>query len=73
MNMGSPFLVNNANASFSLPGDQRPIPPGPEVDADRETRSDVRIHFMRMMEAHDRIRARLLGSSHAESYAISGD
>ena len=38
-----------------------------------DLRSVVQRRFMRMMEAHDRMRARVLGSSETSSYSVSGD
>jgi hypothetical protein len=63
-----------ASATAVSPGTTKSEPTvQPHSDETTDPRSDLQLHFMRMMEAHDRVRARLLGSSHGESYAVLGD
>ncbi len=71
MNIGSPFLASSTLGSFST--SEPTIQPRPPVDEATDTKSELHIHFMRMMEAHDRVRAKLLESSHDKSYAVWGD
>ena len=46
-----------------------------ETDNSQPTRvrAEVEGRFRRMMEAHDLVRARLLGSSHGSVYSTAGD
>jgi hypothetical protein len=46
---------------------------GGNSDSRTELRSTVQAQFMRMMESHDRVRARVLGFDEPKSYSVSGD
>lgn len=76
MNMGStlsPLFTSNRNGNSSASTAQPSAQSHPEDSGSGQLRSDVQLQFMRMMETHDLVRARLLGSSHAASYSTSGD
>ena len=70
MNIGSPLAII-APGSYST--SQPTIQPRPPVDETTDTKTELHNHFMRMMENYDRVRARLLGSPHAQNYAVSSD
>jgi len=67
--MSSPLLASiTPDNSYSTATE--PINQTSSGDHSVDTKAELRTHFMRMMEAHDQVRARLLGSAHAEGYAI---
>ena len=70
MNMSSPLLAS-ITPDHSYTSAAEPINQTSSEHHSVDTKAELRMHFMHMMEAHDRVRARLLGSSHAESYVMS--
>lgn len=76
----SPRAVDNASSKVSAPAESSFAPADEgfgESKSNARTRVDLRPvvqrSFMGMMEAHDRMRARVLGSSPTSSYTASGD
>ena len=58
---------------FQGPGRTEQKVTGGNSESRTELRSTVQAQFMRMMESHDRVRARVLGFGQPKSYAASGD
>jgi hypothetical protein len=76
----APRAVTNANSKLSGPA-ERSFAPTVEGFGESKSkartsvdlRSVVQRRFMSMMESHDRMRARVLGSTPTNSYPVSGD
>jgi len=83
MSMGrifAPRVVDNTSSKLSAPAESSFAPADDGLGESKSTdraRVDVgpvvRRRFMSMMEAHDRMRARVLGPSPTSSYTVSGD
>jgi len=76
----SPRAVDNASSRLSAPAESSFAPADEgfgESKSRARTRADLRSvvqrRFMSMMETHDRMRARVLGTSPTSSYTVSGD
>ena len=76
----APRAVTNANSKLSDHAERSFASTDEKLGGNKsktrtrvDLRSVVQGRFMRMMEAHDRMRARVLGSSPTSSYPVSGD
>jgi hypothetical protein len=69
---GSPKLSDHAESSFA-PADERFGGSKTKARTRVDLRSVVQRRFMSMMEAHDRMRERLLGLPQKTRHTVSGD
>jgi hypothetical protein len=79
MSLGRIFstrAVDTASSKISAPAESSFAPADEgfeESKSKTDPRSAVQRRFMSMMEAHDRMRARVLGTSSTSRYMVSGD